>query len=169
METGSITVVEGKDTLQTVLSLQFVYRGSTVCGEYGCFISGAKPLEEIERMMTKYGMSSEWMKDSPSIVMLDAAKLKEISSNNGNSFQLEMFLTLLKEIYKDIQFARLAIDRFDLLCEDNTGIEKFFSFVRSHRINVLLTVGANQRDDLLELCDNYFSVKRGELPIILFS
>ena len=169
MEPGRITVVEGKDTLQTVLSLQFVYRGSTVCGEYGCFISGAKPLEEIECLMSRYGMSSEWMKDSPSIVMLDAGKLKEISSNNGNSFQLEMVLVLLKEIYRDVQFARLAIDRFDLLCEDNTGIEVFFSFVRSHKINMLVTVGVGQRDDLLELCDNYFLIKRGKLPLILFS
>ena len=80
-----------------------------------------------------------------------------------------MFLALLKEIYKDVQFTRLAIDRFDLLCEDNTGIERLFSFVRSHKINMLLTVGVNQRDDLLKLCDNYFLIKRGKLPLILFS
>lgn len=64
MGTGNITVVEGEDAIRTVLSLQFVYRGSTLCREYGYFISGIKSLEEIESVMNRYGMSSEYMKDS---------------------------------------------------------------------------------------------------------
>lgn len=171
MDTGSITVVEGESTLQTLLSLQFVYRGSTVCREYGCFISCTKTLEEIEYMMSRYEMPSERMRDSPSIVMLDAGKLKEISLQaNGNSFQLKMLSKLLEEIHKDIKFTRLAFDRFDFLCENNTDIKKFFRVIRTHRINTLLTIGTNYNHSaLLELCDNYFLIKRGELPLILFS
>lgn len=173
MVTGGITVIEGEDTIRTVLSLQFVYRGSIQCGEYGCFISGTKILREVENIMNRYGISSEYMKDFPSIVLLDADKLGEIKfQENGIFAQLETVLALLKEIYKDIQFSRLAIDGFDLLSDEcsRKDMEYLFNFARKNNINVILTVNLQQENsDLLDLCDNYIIVKKGCLPSVLFS
>ena len=171
MDTESITVIEGEDTIRTLLSLQFVYKGSTESREYGCFISGAKTLREIEVMMYAYGMPPERVSNFPSIVMLDAGKLKEISlKNNGNSFKLEILLNLLEEIYKDVNFTRLAVDRFDLLSEESTrkDMENFFNFVRMNRINVILTVDLNKNFDFFDIYDNYIVVRKGLLPPILF-
>lgn len=172
MITGGITVIEGEDTVRTVLSLQFVYRGSTMCGEYGCFISGAKTLEEIENAMNEHGMPSEYMKDSPSVVMLDVNKLGEVKLQRDGSFsQLEMLVTLLKEIRKDIKFTRLAVDRFDILCEKCTkkDIENFFNFVRENSINVILTVDLQRGSNLFDIYDNYIVVKKGYLISSLFN
>jgi KaiC/GvpD/RAD55 family RecA-like ATPase len=151
MVTGGITAIEGEDTVRTIFSLQFVYRGSTIYGEYGCFISGAKTLEEIDVMMNTYGMSPGQMRDFPSIIMLDAEKLKKISTQaNGDSFQLKILLNLLVEIHKDIKFTRLAIDRFDLLSGECTkrDIESFFKFARKNSINVILTIDLQNKSDL---------------------
>lgn len=151
MVSGGITAIEGEDTVRTILSLQFVYRGSTIYGEYGCFISGAKTLEEIDVMMNTYGMPSEQMRDFPSIIMLDAEKLKRISTQaNVDSLQLKILLNLLAEIHKDIKFTRLAIDRFDLLSGECTekDIEKFFRFARRKRINVILTIDLQNKSGL---------------------
>lgn len=161
---GGITVIEGEDTVRTALSLQFVYRGSTICGEYGCFISGAKTLEEIENVMNEYGMPSEYMKDFPSVVMLDANKLGEIKlQRDGSLSQLETLVTLLKEIRKDIRFTRLAVDRFDLLCErySKKYVESFFNSLRENGIKVILTVDSRRGSNLFELCDSYIIVKKG--------
>ncbi len=172
MSAGNITVVEGEDTVRTYLSLQFVYRGSIVCREYGCFLSCAKPLPEIESIMSYYGMPSDELEDSPSIVMLDAARIKRINHNPSQpSSQLAPFLSLLKEIYKDIGFTRLAVDSFDLLSDGRKeDIEDFFHFTRINDIDVLLTVNLNLDDsDLLDTCDSYIIIKRGSVPLILFS
>ncbi len=172
MVTGDITVIEGEDTIRTFLSLQFLYRGSTLSGEYGCFISRTETLEEIEDIMNQYGMSPEYMKDFPSIVMLDAHKLGEIKlKKNGRFPQLETLVELLKEIHRDIQFTRLAVDRFDLLFEECTkkDMESFFNFTRENSINVILTVDLQKGSDFLEMCDNYIIVKKGSLPMVLFS
>ena len=172
MGAGNIIVVEGEDTVKTYLSLQFVYRGSIVCREYGCFLSCAKPLPEIENIMGYYGMSSDELEDSPSIVMLDAAKIKKINHNPSQpSSQLKPFLLLLKEIYKDIEFTRLAVDSFDLLSDSRKkDIDNFFHFARTNDINVLLTVNLGlDGSDLLDICDSYIIIKRGSVPSILFS
>ena len=174
MSTGHITVVEGevKDTLRTIFSLQFVYRGSTLHGEYGCFISCTKKLEEIRSLMDAHGMPPGMMLESPSIVMLDAQKLKEVNSQvNGDSFQLKMLSELLEEIHKDVGFSRLAVDRFDLLCEDASAeqMSGFFDYIRSHRIEMLLTVGGDFQPVLSDLCDNYLRVDKGTLPETLFT
>lgn len=168
MITKNITVIEGEDTTRTLLSLQFVYRGSTECREYGCFISGAKTLKEIEVMMYTYGMPPERMRNFPSIVMLDAVKLKEISlKNNGNSFKLETLLNLLEEIYKDVNFTRLAVDRFDLLSDEFTrkDMESFFNFVRMNNINVMLTVDLNKNFDFLDMYDNYIIIRKWQVNL----
>ena len=172
MVTGGITAIEGRDTIPTILSLQFVYRGSTIYGEYGCFVSGARTLEEIEVMMNIYGMPPGRMRDFPSIIMLDAEKLKRISTQaNGDSFQLKMLLNLLVEIHKDIKFTRLAIDRFDLLSGECTerDIESFFKFARKNSINAILTIDLQNKSDIFNMCDNFIIVKKGDLPEILFS
>lgn len=174
MNRGSITIVEGRDLVGTALSLQFVYRGSTVWGEYGCFLSCAKTLESIERIMNHHGMSSSEMENAPSIVMLDAARLGKITSGSGKtSSRLEPFLPLLEEIYRDIKFTRLAIDGIDALSNGTRkDLERFFDFARMNDIKALLTINFNLRpedSDLLEMCDSYIVIKRGNIPLILFS
>lgn len=172
MVLGGVTVIKGEDTIRTVLSLRFVCRGSTKHREYGCFVSGAKTLEEIENTMNQYGMSPRDMKDFPSVVMLDVNKLGEIKlQRNGSLSQMEMLVNLLKEIRRDIKFTRLAVDRFDLLCEKcaERDIENFFNFVCENGINVILTVDLQGGSNLFEMCDNYIVIKKGCLPMILFS
>ncbi|KYK33016.1 MAG: hypothetical protein AYK19_14480 [Theionarchaea archaeon DG-70-1] len=168
---GNITVIEGEDAVRTVLSLQFVYKGSTMCGEYGCFISGTKTLKEIEGIMNEYGMLSEYLKDSPSIVMLDADNLGKIAIQNGGLPQLETLVKLVEEIHKDIEFTRLAVDRFDVLSENGTSnsVEALFTFAREKNIEILLTVNLEHNFRFFELCNNYIVVKKGHLPLILFS
>lgn len=169
---GGITVLKGEDTVRTALSLQFVYRGSTIHGEYGCFVSSAKTLKEIEHTMNQYGMVSEYMKDFPSVIMLDVNKLGNIKlQSDGNFSQLEMLVALLKEIHKDIKFTRLVVDQVDLLCEtcSKKDIENFFNFVRKNGINVILTVDFKRNSLLFELCDTFIVIKKGCLPMIFFS
>ena len=167
--TGTITVLEGEDAVRTVLSLQFVYRGSSICKEYGCFISGAKTLKEIDEIMNKHGMLPDHLKDSPSIVMLDAEKL-------GTTLQkspppLDALVKLLKEIHRDITFTRLSVDRFDLLFNNGAkkSVKDFFTFTHENSIKMLLTVNAYPSNDILDLCDNYLAVKKGQVPLVLFS
>lgn len=169
--TGSITVIEGEGVVRTVLSLQFVYRGSSICGEYGCFISGTKALKEVEGIMNKYGMLPEYLKDSPSIVMLDADKLRKITLQNGSPLQLDTLVELVKEIHKDIKFTRLAVDRFDFLSGDGAkkSVEDLCTFAHENSIKMLLTINSQYRFHFLELCDNYIVVKKGHLPLVLFS
>jgi len=176
MKTGVITVIEGEGITRTVLSLQFVYKGSKVSGEYGCFLSSSKTLEEIRDVMDHYGMPSEDMKSSPSIVMLDVGNLEKINfQTNGEALHLETLLPIIEAIYNDIKFTRLVVDGFDLLSKNDAGnvrknIERFSNFARMNGINVLLTVGFDSENTyLLELCDNFITIKRGYPPKILFS
>lgn len=172
MATGGITVIEGEDVVQTILSLQFVYNGSKIYRKHGCFISCVNTLKEIEDIMNSYGMPIERMRDSPSIIMLDAKKLREMSLHAyGIFFSSKTLLNLLNEIYKDIKFTRLAFDKFDLLAEkyNKKDIESLFKFIRKNDINVLLTINSHKNTNLLNMYDNYIIVKQGNLPIILFS
>ena len=173
MKTGVITVVEGKGITRTVFSLQFVYKGSKVSGEYGCFLSGSKTLEEIRDVMDHYGMPSEDMKSSPSIVMLDVGNLEKINfQTSGEALHLETLLPIIEAIYNDIKFTRLVVDGFDLLSKNDAkkNIERFSNFARMNGINMLLTVEFDSGNaDILELCDNFITIKRGYLPEILFS
>lgn len=173
METGVITVIEGEGITRTVLSLQFVYKGSKVGGEYGCFLSSSKTLEEIRDVMDHYGMPSGDMKNSPSVVMLDVGNLEKINfQTSGEALHLETLLPIIEAIYNDIKFTRLVVDGFDLLSKNDTrkNIERFSNFARMNGIKVLLTVGFDSENtDLLELCDNFITIKRGYPPEILFS
>ena len=172
MESANITVIEGEDVIRTVFSLKFVYKGSIVQGEYGCFISGTKTLEEIMSIMNQYGMSPEDVNDFPSIVLLDARRLeKVIFQDNGSFFDLETLVDLLNEIHKDIRFTRLAIDEFDLLSgnHDRQDIKCLLDFAAKKNIKMMMTVSSLKNDNLFELCDNYIVVRKGQLPLILFS
>jgi KaiC/GvpD/RAD55 family RecA-like ATPase len=171
MVRGGITVIKGEDTARTVLSLQFVYRGSTIHREYGCFISGEKTLEEVEGVMNQYGMPSECMEDSPAVVMLDMDKLGEIKlQRNGSFSHLEILVKLLKEIGKDIKFARLAVDRFDLLCEkcSKKDIKVFYNFIHENNINAILTIDLERNFNFFGECDNYIVIKKWRLINSLF-
>lgn len=172
MESANITVIEGEDVIRTVFSLKFVYKGSTIRGEYGCFVSGTKTLEEIMSIMNQYGMSPEDVNNFPSIVLLDARRLeKVIFQDNGSFFDLETLVDLLNEIHKDIRFTRLAIDEFDLLSgnHDRQDMKYLLDFVAKKNIKMMLTVSSLKNDNLFELCDNYIVVRKGQLPLILFS
>jgi hypothetical protein len=64
--------------------------------------------------------------------MIDTSKLGETRlKKNGKFSQLKTLLKLLGKIYREIQFTRLAVDRFDLLSEDRR-LEKVFLFHLSH-------------------------------------
>lgn len=173
MKKEEITVIEGEGDIRTILSLQFVYKGSTVHKEYGCFLSSSKTLEEIGVTMNHHGMFSDCLKECPSIIMFDVYNLRKINSQtSGGTLQLETLFPLIKSIYHDVRFTRLAIDGFDLLCTNDTRktIEEFFDFARANEIKVLFTVDLNyENPDLLEMCDNYITIKRGYLPVFFFS
>ncbi|MGC1120181.1 MAG: ATPase domain-containing protein [Candidatus Methanofastidiosia archaeon] len=173
MKKGSITVIEGEEAICTAFSLQFVYRGSTVHGEYGCFLSGSVTLEEIESIMNYYGMSLENMVNSPSIVMFDVENLGEINLRiNGETLHLDSLLELMKSIHNDVKFTRLAIDRFDLLAgnDPKKSVENLFDFTRKNQIEVILTVNFDyENSELFGMCDNYVTVRRCDTPMVLFS
>lgn len=168
--TAYITVVEGEDIARTVLSLQFVYKGSRICKEYGCFISGAKTLKEVDGIMNEYGMFPDHLIDSPSIVMLDAEKLGKITLKKS-PLPLDTLVKLLKEIHKDINFTRLSVDRFDLLSGNGArkSVKDLFIFTYENDIKMLLTVNAHPSSHIIDLCDNHLAVKKGHVPLVLFS
>ncbi|MBU7023382.1 MAG: hypothetical protein HXS40_04375 [Theionarchaea archaeon] len=173
MKKGSITVLEGEGAICTAFSLQFVYRGSTIHGEYGCFLSGSVTLEEIESIMNHHGMSLEEMVNSPSIVMFDVENLSEINLRmNGETLDLGSLLELMKSIHEDVKFTRLAIDRFDLLVGNGSkkSMEDLFDFARKNYIKVILTVNPNyENSELLGQCNNYFAVRRCDTLMSIFS
>lgn len=170
-EVSSVTVIEGEDMTCTVLSLQFVYKGSKLCGEYGCFVSGGRTLKEVENIMREHGISPDEMEDFPSIVMVDGGALeKKILEVDERSSRLGVLLELLREIYKDIKFTRLSIDGFDVLYEnDKKEIDSFFDFTRALKMEMLLTVKSNfENCRLLEKCDNYIVVKKAAVPTSIY-
>ncbi|MBU6997546.1 MAG: hypothetical protein HXS41_02810 [Theionarchaea archaeon] len=173
MKKGSITVIEGEEAICTAFSLQFVYRGSTVHGEYGCFLSGSATLEEIESLMNYYGMPLENLANSPSIVMFDVENLSEINLRiNGENLHMDSLLELMKSIHEDVRFTRLAIDRFDLMARNGSkkNVEDFFDYTRENHIEVILTVNPDyENSELLQISDNYVTVRRCDIPMILFS
>lgn len=168
---SSITVIKGEGVTRTLLSLQFVHRGSKACGEYGCFVSGERTLKEIENIMGSHGISPEELEDFPSIVMVDGGTLKKKSLRaDERSCGSSMLLGLLRMIHEDIKFTRLSIDCFNVLYENNKReIDNFFDFARTHKIEVLLTINSNfENHELLEKCDNFIVVKKAIVPTSIY-
>jgi len=158
MERNGITLVEGEKSQNLSLSLQFVISGSQEHGEYGCFFSGRESLENIERIMSEQKMIPDDIETFPSIIMLDADILTEFDDNNSKDCPL--VFKLLQNIYMDIKYKRLAIDSFDMLCNNNSStyekeMEAFFTFLRKNTIKTLLTINNKIDPKIINLCDDF--------------
>ncbi len=115
---NSVLVLGGPGTGKSILGLQYLYKGATIYGEPGIYVTLEEMPEKIERNMSGFGWDLRQLVDDGKLIIMDATTPRVSETDEDvvrRGLGIDNLVTNIKEMVEKIGAKRVVIDSLSVM------------------------------------------------------